>query len=263
MIIDFHTHCFPEDMAYKVVPVLADMAGIKPCLTGTIDELKESMVKAGIDCCVLQNIATRPQQTKTINSWAAQVQDDMIISFGSLHPDYTDWEEELERIEGLGIKGLKFHPDYQKFVIDDEKMYKIYEKIFSLDLIILFHAGLDIGLEPPYHCTPDRLLKVINLFPEGKIIAAHMGSYAYWKQVEELLAGKNIFFDTSYSYNDLGKEKMSRLIELHGADKVIFGTDSPWTDQSKELQNFNSLDLTPEEKHKILGDNALKLLNLR
>ncbi len=263
MIIDFHTHCFPEDMAHKVVPVLANMAGIKPCLKGTIEELKESMVKAGIDYCVLQNIATRPQQTKTINNWAARVQEDMIISFGSLHPDYADWEEELKRIKDSGMKGLKFHPDYQKFFVDHEKMYKIYEKIFALDLIVLFHAGLDIGLEPPYHCTPDRLLKVVSLFPEGTIVAAHMGGYAYWDQVEELLTGKNLFFDTSYSYNDLGEEKMSRLIKLHGADKVLFGTDSPWTDQSEELKNFNTLHLKPEEKNKILGENAIKLLGLR
>ncbi len=131
-----------------------------------------------------------------------------------------------------------------------------------MNLIILFHAGLDIGLDPPYHCTPERLLKIIKLFPEGKVVAAHMGSYSYWDRVEQLLAGENIYFDTSYSFNDLGREKMSRLIKLHGVQRVLFATDSPWTDQYQEIQNIKSLYLTEEEKKKILSGNASKLLEL-
>lgn len=262
MIIDFHTHCFPDDMAVKVVPHLAGAAGIKPFLKGTLTDLKESMTHAGIDCCVIQNIATKPSQTPIINEWAAKVQGSGIVSFGSIHPDYPHWKEELNRIKDFGIKGLKFHPDYQSFFIDDEKMFKIYEKIFELGLIILFHAGLDIGLDPPYHCTPDRLLKIMEMFPGGKIVAAHMGGYDYWEQVECLLAGKDIYFDTSYSFNDLGPEKMLRLIELHGADKVLFATDSPWTDQQVEVSNITNLQLTVQNKGKIMGENAVKLLNL-
>lgn len=263
MIIDFHTHCFPDDMASKVVPFLANAAGITPILDGTLNGLKDSMNRAGIDFCVIQNIATKPNQTPIINDWAAQVQGSGIISFGSLHPDYSYWEEELIRIKKLGLKGLKFHPDYQCFFIDEEKMYKIYEKIFELDLIILFHAGLDIGLDPPYHCTPERLLKLIEKFPGGKIVAAHMGGYEYWDEVEMLLAGKDIYLDTSYSFNDLGPEKMSRLINLHGTNKVLFATDSPWTDQKVELKNINFLGLSEEDEKKILGVNAAKLLKIK
>ncbi len=263
MIIDFHTHCFPDDMAPKVVPLLAGAAGIKPVLDGTLQGLKNSMERAGIDLCVLQHIATKPNQTPVVNDWAAQVQGGGIISFGSIHPDYPHWEDELIRVKKLGIKGFKFHPDYQCFFIDDEKMFKIYEKIFELELIILFHAGLDIGMDPPYHCTPERLLRVMEKFPGGRIVAAHMGSYDYWDQVELMLAGKDIYFDTSYSFNDLGAEKMSRLIKLHGTDKVLFGTDSPWTDQGTELENINSLTLSRDDKHKIFGENAANLLKIK
>lgn len=263
MIIDFHTHCFPDDMAFKVVPFLAGAAGIKPVLDGTLSGLRNSMEQAGIDYCVIQNIATKTNQTSTINDWAAKVQCSGIISFGSVHPDYSYWEDELIRIKKLGLKGLKYHPDYQRFFIDDEKMYKIYEKIFELDLIILFHAGLDIGLDPPYHCTPERLLKVIEKFPGGKIVAAHMGGYDYWDEVEMLLAGKDIFLDTSYSFNDLGREKMSRLIKIHGTDKILFATDSPWTDQGEEIKNISSLPLTEEDKKKIFWENAADLLKLK
>lgn len=262
MIVDFHTHCFPGEMAPRVVPYLAGQAGIQPVLGGTVSELKESMARAGIDLCVLQNIATRPGQTTAVNDWAAGAQGQGIISFGSLHPGYPQWEDELRRIKDMGLKGIKMHPDYQKFFVDDRGMFKIYEKIRELDLIILFHAGLDIGLDPPYHCTPTRLLVILNNFPGLKVVAAHMGGYAYWDQVEEMLAGKDLYFDTSYSFNDLGKDKMSRLIKLHGVEKILFGTDSPWTDQSRELENFRSLDLGGEEKRKVLGDNALNLLGL-
>ncbi len=262
MIIDIHTHCFPQDMAPQVVPYLAGLAGINPYLGGTVDELKSSMKKAGIDYSVIQCIATKPQQTRTVNDWAVEMQGDGIFSFGSIHPDFPRWKEELKRLKEAGIKGIKLHPDYQDFFIDEERMFEIYERVFQLDLIILFHAGLDIGLPPPYHCTPLRLLKLINRFPEGKIIAAHMGGYAYWNQVEEMLIGEDIYFDTSYSFNDLGKEKMSRLIKLHGPEKILFGSDSPWTDQSQEVINIMNLDLSEEEKKAVMGGNGARLLDI-
>ena len=129
-------------------------------------------------------------------------------------------------------------------------------------MIILFHAGVDIGLPPPYHCTPERLFTLIKDFPGGVFVASHMGGYKCWDQVEELLAGRSIYFDTSYSLHALGAEKVVKIIKAHGMEKVLFGTDSPWASQEKEIERFNALVLSSDDKKNILGMNAAMLLGI-
>ena len=142
MIIDFHVHCFPDELAARAVPALAECAGINYRLDGTIGNIKESMKKSGVDKSVILSIATKPGQTQRINTWSAEIQSDEIETFGSIHPDYPDWKNELRRIKELGLKGIKFHPEYQDFYVDEKRMYPIYEFAFKLNLIIVFHAGV-------------------------------------------------------------------------------------------------------------------------
>jgi len=262
MIIDIHTHCFPDELASRTIPFLAQKAKISAFLDGTVKELKKSMSQAGIDISVLQPIATKPQQTIGVNKWAINAQDDNIITFGTIHPDFPEWRNEIKMLKEAGIKGVKFHPEYQGFFVDDEKIFPIYETLFKEDFIIIFHAGVDLGFKEPYHCTPSRLKKVLDTFPGCMIIAAHMGGYRYWNDVEKYLVGRNVYFDTSFSFNDLGALGMKTLIKSHGCNKILFGSDSPWADQSKEVSKIKSLNLSIEEINAILGENAAQLLNL-
>ncbi len=263
MIVDFHVHCFTDELAKKAVNILSQRAGIPPRVDGTVQEVRDSMKKAGVDYSVLLPIATKPSQTEVINNWAASVSGDGIVAFGSVHPDYTEWKKELKRIKDLGLKGIKLHPDYQLFYIDDKRMYPIYEYMFSLGLILVFHAGRDIGLPEPYHCTPDRLYKLVCEFNGAKIIAAHMGSFSYWDDVEKYLVGTEIYFDTSFSLGCISDEQAKRIILNHGYEKVLFATDSPWTDQREEIEKLKNLKLGTEAESAILGVNACKLLGLK
>lgn len=262
MIIDIHTHCFPDNLAPRAISTLANKANIQPYTDGTINGLKKSMKTAGINISFIQPIATKPEQTTGINKWAIESQDENIRFFGTLHPDFPYWKDEIKVLAQAGIKGIKFHPDYQNFFVDEPRLFKIYEKIFEAGLIILFHAGIDIGLPKPYHCTPQKLKKVLDSFPGAKIIAAHMGGYLYWKEVEKQLVGRDIYFDTSYSLTDLGAQTMAKIIKEHGTNKIIFGTDSPWGEQAKEIQMLKALELSHEELQMVLSDNAQKLLGL-
>ncbi len=262
MIIDIHAHCFPHGLALKAVPKLAKNAGIPAYTNGTVEGLTQSMAEAGICKSVLQPIATKPPQVGTINQWAGNICEDSIESFATVHPDSNDWEGDLNYIIAKGFKGVKLHPDYQGFFIDEDRMFPIYECMFSAGLIVLFHAGVDIGLNPPYHCNPERLLRVHNNFPNGKIIASHMGSYMFWDEVCNLLEGKNIYYDTSYSFHMLGPEKMGEMIKNHGADRVLFGTDSPWASQKKEIENILTIPLSDREKDLIFWENACEILAL-
>ena len=262
MIIDFHTHCFPDELAPKATSVLAERAGIPQRLKGTVSDLKKSMKKAGIEKSVVLGIATRPTQTCKINDWSKEINDVQIVAFGSVHPDFEDWESELERIKAMGLKGIKLHPDYQDFFVDEPRMFKIYKKAFELGLIVLFHAGVDVGLPPPVHCMPAALRRVVDAFPEGNIVAAHMGGYNCWEDVEKYLSGTSIYMDTSYSLEQIGKEAFLRIAGVHGTDRILFATDSPWTDQEEEIKRLKTFGLGPETEQALLGGNAARLLGL-
>jgi len=260
MVIDFHVHCFPDALAKRAVLALSQCGCISARLNGTVQDIVESMRRAGVSRSVVLSIATKPSQTEKINDWSAAVQDDDIIAFGSIHPDYGNWKDELKRIKGLGLKGIKFHPDYQSFYVDEQRMYPIYEMAFELGLIIVFHAGVDVGLPAPYHCTPDRLLKLVRAFRGGRMVAAHMGGYSYWDEVEKYLSGEEIYIDTSYSLGWIDDIQAKRIIKQHGYKKVLFATDSPWTDQAEEIGKIKALGLGKEVEDSILGENAKMLL---
>lgn len=262
MIVDFHVHCFPDELALKAVPQLAAEAGISARLDGTVASIKDSMLKSGVEKSVVLSIATKPSQTERINNWASEIQGDGILAFGSIHPMYEGWKNEIVRIKELGLKGIKLHPDYQKFFVDDIDIYPIYELAFGLDLIVLFHAGLDIGLPEPYHAKPERLRNVVKAFPGSKIVAAHMGSFSCWDDVERFLVGEDLFFDTSYSLGFISNEQAKRIIANHDYKKILFATDSPWTDQSEEIEKIRGLGLDIEVEKALLGTNAMTLLGL-
>ncbi|MHB9133074.1 MAG: amidohydrolase family protein [Armatimonadota bacterium] len=262
MIIDFHTHTFPDALAARALAVLAERAGVPTYTDGTCAGLQASMRRAGVDLSVMAPIATRPSQARSINAWAAEQNRKYtdLICYGSIHPAQEDWAEEIDRLVADGIRGIKFHPDYQEFFVDEDRMLPIYRALAEANLVVLIHAGIDIGLPPPVHCPPERLAHVLNAVPELTIVAAHMGGYAQWDEVEQYLVGRDLYFDTSFSLTDMGPERMAALIHAHGAEHVLFATDSPWTDQAAEVTGIRALDLMEEEKTAILGGNAERLL---
>lgn len=262
MIIDFHVHCFPDEIAERAVATLAEKANIPARSDGTVSGIKASMKKAGIDKSVVLSIATKPQQTQKITQWAQSVQDSSILTFGSIHPDCPDWGEELKRMGEAGMKGIKFHPEYQEFYVDDPKVFPIYEKAAEMGLIILFHAGADLGFPPPIHCTPVRLKKVVRTFTGAKIVAAHMGGYNCWDEVERHLAGEPLYFDTSFSLDEMSRKQFDRLVGAHGFQRLLFATDSPWREQSEEVEFLRNMCLPDDLLQAILGGNAAKLLGL-
>jgi predicted TIM-barrel fold metal-dependent hydrolase len=262
MIIDFHVHCFSDDIAGRAIAALSDAGKIPPRTDGTLAGIRRSMKKAGIGKSVIMSIATKPRQVVKINRWAASISSTDIIPFGTIHPGFENWEDELEVIHGAGLKGIKLHPDYQGFYVDDPEVIPIYEKAADLGLVIVFHAGLDIGLPPPYHCTPERMRNVVGAVPGARLVAAHMGGYNYWDGVEQYLAGKNLYFDTSYSLHKMSRSQFLRIAEKHGFDKILFGTDSPWMDQSEEVKRLIDMKLPEDATGAILWGNAAKLLEL-
>ena len=264
MIIDFHVHAFPDALAAKALPLLSKCSGgVKPNYDATISGLESYLAKNNVDYAVVLNIATNPHQEKKVNDFAISLLEKKnIIPFGSVHPDSPNALSELERLAKAGIRGIKLHPDYQHFFVDDEKMFPIYKKIAELGFITVFHAGVDIGYPKPVHCTPERLLRVLDLFDDAPVVAAHFGGWLLWDSVLEDLCGTKVYLDTAFSSGKMPPDYAKELIKAHDADKVLLGSDMPWSDTLDEVRFVQSLDLSAEDEEKILSNNAKRLLNI-
>lgn len=264
MIIDFHVHAFPDALAAKALPLLSKCSGgVKPNYDATISGLESYLAKNNVDYAVVLNIATNPHQEKKVNDFAISLLEKKnIIPFGSVHSDSPNALSELERLAKAGIRGIKLHPDYQHFFVDDEKMFPIYKKIAELGFITVFHAGVDIGYPKPVHCTPERLLRVLDLFDDAPVVAAHFGGWLLWDSVLEDLCGTKVYLDTAFSSGKMPPDYAKELIKAHGADKVLLGSDMPWSDTLDEVRFVQSLELSAEDEEKILSNNAKRLLNI-
>lgn len=262
-VIDIHTHIFPDMLAKRVISFIEQEAETRAFLDGTEADLIKSMNEAGIMLSVQQPVATKPSQVKSINDWASKfINGDTILSFGGMHPCYNDVPGEIKRMKEMGFKGFKLHPEYQKFYPDDPSVFQMYEAALDNDMIVFYHAGEDIGVKPPYYSTPDRMRRVVETFPYLKLVYAHMGGWMLWDDVERLIIGEEVFLETSFTMGYITDERFVNMIRDHGADRVVFGTDSPWRSQKDELQRFLSLPFSDHEKEQICSLNAKKLLAL-
>lgn len=265
MLIDFHTHIFPEKIAERALSRLSFAAGgLVPNTEGTLNSLRKSMKENEVGASVVLNIATNEHQMKSVNDFAASINNNSdIFAFGSVYPDSSDALSELERIKDLGLLGVKFHPEYQNFFVDDEKMIPIYKKISDLGLITVFHSGADYGYFGEVHCTPHRLKKALSHF-SSPVIAAHWGALSEWDDVLEYLCGeKNLYIDTSFGYGTMPRLAAEKICEKHGTDRILFGTDSPWHNADCERRFIETVNLSADEKEKIYHRNAEHLLNIR
>lgn len=263
MVIDIHTHCFPDLLACRAVAELACKdPSLRPHTAGTVQSLLSHMEHSGVDCSVLQPVATRPEQVPGINAWAKQACRHGIMAFGAIHPESANPGEVCRLLLGEGFLGVKLHPDYQHFYADYPDAFPLYEALQQAGLVVLFHAGVDIGLPYPVHGNPARLRAVADRFPGLTIIAAHMGGFRCWNEVQTQLLGTRVLLDTSYARHELPAEQFLRLIKIHGADKILMGSDSPWGSQAEELAFLRGLPLAKEETDAITGGNAKRLLKL-
>lgn len=271
MVIDFHTHIFPDKIAVQTVEKLKSYlceAG-EECAAytnGTLASLKESMKEAGVDKSVILPVVTNPKQFESINRFSAEKDsEDGIIAFGGIHPDNENPEEKLDYIKALGLKGIKLHPDYQGTYVNDEKYIRIIRHAEKIGLITLIHAGYDVLSPDNIHCTPDRaldMLSKVDATENNRIVLAHLGGHKGAEESFEKLCGRNVWLDTSYVLNKIEPSLLINMFEKHGYDKILFASDSPWGDQKSFVEALKNLDISEENKEKIFFRNANHLFAL-
>lgn len=264
MIIDFHTHAFPDALAAKALRTLTSSIDnlYTPVHDGTVRGLLKNMDSWNIDVSVVQPVITKQSQIKNVNQWASEICSDRIICFGGIFPHTATYQRDIDFVVDLGLKGLKFHAEYQDFMIDDERMLKIYDYALSKGLILLHHAGFDPGFPSPYKSSPQQFAKIAKAMQGGVIIAAHFGGHAQWDDVEKYLAGENIYLDTSMGFEYFSHEQFLRILNKHGADKILFASDSPWSNAKTEIEHFKALPLSENDMNAILGGNAKRILKI-
>jgi len=261
-IIDAHAHIYPQKIAEKATKTIGEFYDIEMEMpAGTPERLIEDGKRAGVTRYLVHSCATKPEQVRAINEFIKREMEEHkeFIGFMTLHQDLTE-EQMIEEVDWCyenGFKGVKLHPDFQKFYIDEEKAEKIYRAVGD-KFPILFHTGDD-----RYEFSePERLVKMAKKYPNVNFIGAHFGGYRKWDNAQIYKGLKNIYFDTCSSLPFITAEKAKEIIDMLGADRFFFGTDFPMWDAVGELNRFNQIALTNEEREMILATNVKKLLKI-
>ncbi|MEG0272248.1 MAG: amidohydrolase family protein [Hydrogenoanaerobacterium sp.] len=259
-IADAHTHIYPGKIAEKATENVGSFYGVPMKNIGYPHSLLESGSKINVLKYLVCSVATTPRQVSSINNFIVEKckKYERFMGFATLHPLQEDWESELERIVQLGLRGVKFHPDFQHFNIDDSTMLPVYKKISQAKLPILFH----IGDERYDFSSPKRLYNVLQKLPELTCIAAHFGGYCRWEDAARYLLCDNLYFDTSSSLWKLTNDEATGLIHHFGAEKFMFGTDYPMWSHAEELERFLKLKLSDAENERILHGTFEELFEI-
>ena len=258
--IDIHAHAFPDAVAPRAIRELEARAEWHPVSDGTITGLLADMDAAGVDVAAVCPIATRPDQVEGILQWCRTIRSDRIAPLPSPHPDAPDVEQWIRRFADEGFRGVKLHPMYQDFVVDDPRMAPVFGALADCGLFAVMHCGFDVCFPTDERAQPVRLRRLIDRHPNLKLVCTHLGGLRSWDEVERHVLGTDTYLGTSYSFDELGLERAGDLIRRHGPHRVLFGTDWPWKSLENELDMIERLDLTRAEKDAIRHANAAKLL---
>lgn len=282
MILDFHSHTFPDAISKKIVAQLASSARSRYYTDASRPALFASMKEAGIDYALNLPVFTRPDQVVKINRDLIEDHPAMLeqhyLTLGGMHPDFEGYREELRFLKAHGMPGIKLHPANQAVDLDDPRMLRIIEAASELDMIVVIHAGLDPTHPRHNYASIPMILRVIEEIQPPRFVLAHLGGFNDWAAVEKELCGAPVFLDTALAFSrvfvsldgqghpvysqPIEDEAFVRMVRRHGVERVLFGTDSPWADQRACVKSMQRLPMTDAEKECILWQNAAGLLHI-
>ncbi len=266
MLIDFHTHAFPDHLAPRALASLAKDIARPPLTDGTVSGLLSAMDSWGVDRAVVCNIATNPKQTANVNAFAAKTareHPDRLSPLGSVHPLCPDPESVLCGIREAGLPGIKIHPDYMGVSLDDPAFDPVFELCADLGLFILTHAGFDVYSPHRVYASPDRILRRLERSPRTTLIAAHYGGNMMWEEVEEKLCGRDLYIDASLGgLTRMDPAQAARILGKHDPERILFGSDCPWCSSADTFRYVDALPLSDDRKERIYHTNAERLLGL-
>ena len=263
-IFDSHCHIYPVKVAQKAIESVDHFYGGLPGCPhdGTAETLLACGTAEGISHFVVHSVATRPEQVLSINRFIAESVERAKGAFtglGAIHPDADCLREDFEQLTALGLKGVKIHPDFQRFEADSPKAFRIYELCVEYDLPVLVHTG-DYRFD---YSNPERVVNVLKAFPELKFVGAHLGGWSVWDRALSLLPDfPNIRVDTSSAFPWMDEQRALEIIRAYGSERVMFGTDYPMWTQRPDLDFFRKLDLSEKERENISWRSCAELYHI-
>ena len=269
MIIDFHTHVFPDKIAGKTIDLLEKKSDLIPFSDGTVAGLEEKLKAAGVDYAVTLPVLTNPMQFDSVNRYAKEINEAFLdkkrrlISFAGIHPKCEDIDKKMAFIRESGFLGIKIHPDYQETFINDDGYVRIMECAREYDLIVVTHSGVDAGYrDREVCCTAERVKELIRRVPHKKFVLAHCGLNEMFDEVLNTLCDEEVYFDTALVLSYINKDTFMEILNKHGEDRMLFATDSPWADIKESVDFIRSLSLDKNTEEKLFFKNARKLLGI-
>ncbi|MBQ7007686.1 MAG: amidohydrolase [Ruminococcus sp.] len=262
-IFDSHVHIYPEKIAAKASENIGDFYSLDMAFDGSIAALLKANEKAGINRCLVHSVATTKEQVQKINDFIAESVNeypDKFVGFGSLHPSMTQKEidEEICRMLEIGLLGIKLHPDFQYFNIDEKSAMELYEVVDNRMPILLHTGDKRFG-----YSTPSRLANAAKRFTKQKFIAAHFGGYSEWDDsIKYLSELENVYVDTCSSLAFITPQEAKTYIDAFTEDRVFFATDYPMWNPSDEIERINRIELTETAREKIFYKNICKFLSI-
>lgn len=260
-LIDVHTHAYPRPLAERALSRVLEY-GVRPAMDGTVEGLLAAMDRHGVEASVVCSIATRPGQFPTLLDWCRGIRSPRIIPFPSVHPEDPEAPAQLERVREEGFRGVKLHPYYQGFDLDEPRLFPLYGRIEALGLVLLMHTGYDLAFARFPRADPARVLTVIERFPGLKIITTHFGGWEDWERVEELLVGRRLYMDVSHCQGEIDDEQARRILLAHPPEYLLFGSDAPWSDPGGTREWIRRLLPDQRRLEALFHDNAVRLLGL-
>ncbi len=265
-VLDFHNHIFPENVARKIIDSVKKEKGFMPYGDGTVSGLLKEMKRSGVKESLILAVAVSPDLVKETNSWIIKQKGNGLVPIGSIHPFYEAYKEEVKRLKDGGIKGVKFNSLFQGFSPDDERAFPLYEEIIREGMFMIFHSGPGLLAKENEEilATPERIARVLNIFPKISMVVAHFGGAQMTEEAKKHLLGRDIYIDTSYPPGLCfqPKEWTIDLIERHDPERILFGTDTPFARQKEDIEYLLSLSISDDLKEKILWKNGRELLGL-
>lgn len=269
MIIDFHTHIFPDKIAEKTIKLLSERGSMTPYSNGAVDGLVAEMERAGVDISVTLPVLTNPNSFDSVNNYAKEInlafaeKERRLISFAGIHPRCENIDEKMAFIKKEGFLGVKLHPDYQDTFINDVGYVRILECAKEYDLVVVTHSGVDAAYrDKPVKCTPSLARELIKKVPYKKLVLAHCGANEMFSEVLDTLCDEDVYFDTAFVLRYIDEEAFKAILKKHGEERMLFATDSPWSTVKGDVERIKSFKLSKRIEDMLFCENARPLLNI-
>jgi predicted TIM-barrel fold metal-dependent hydrolase len=282
MFIDCHTHAFADKIAEKAVIQLIEYYQLPTSFGGRLADLLFHAADAGLDGLILLVAATKPEQVKPANDWVlalkgmtesrlqeefgvlsarADARPPYLIPFGTFHLEDPDWGQEINRLKAAKIQGIKLHPEFQGIDLADPRLGDFFAEV-ERDFILMIHVG-DPKVSDSNFSTPKKIAAILNDFPRLRIIAAHLGGYQFWEEAYQVLAGRDLYLDTSSSLPYINPDLLKRIFLKHGTDRILFGSDYPLRSPKQDLPLLEQIPwLNDTAKEQIKGRNCGRLFGI-